>query len=83
MQPLFVGFGRPARAREPQGLEIFSRAVSDYAGEDWARAKRRFASLLERKPNDRACQIFIERCEEYERHPPADGWAGEYIYTRK
>lgn len=27
---LFVGFGRPARARERQGLELFDRAVALY-----------------------------------------------------
>ena len=27
---LFVGFGRPARAREPQALEVFSQALELY-----------------------------------------------------
>ncbi len=64
-------------------MDLFSNAVSFYVQKDWARAKMRFANLLKTKPGDRACEIFIARCDDYEKKPPADDWAGEYVYKYK
>jgi adenylate cyclase len=62
-------------------MSLFSIAVSRYVNKDWTRARNRFGSLLQAKPGDRASQIFIERCGEYEINPPKEDWAGEYVYT--
>lgn len=64
-------------------LEMFSKAVGSYIEKDWARAILRFERLLKSQPDDYACKLFIERAKEFERHPPAADWAGEYVHTRK
>ncbi|MEO5354208.1 MAG: hypothetical protein H7835_13480 [Magnetococcus sp. XQGC-1] len=64
-------------------MTIFSKAVESYVVKDWTKARNRFQRLLTIKPHDRACQIFIDRCNEYEINPPADDWGGEYVYHRK
>ncbi|MBF0097719.1 MAG: hypothetical protein HQM04_15075 [Magnetococcales bacterium] len=64
-------------------MEIFSKAVEFYVVKDWHRARNRFVRLLEIKPGDRACEMFIERCNIYEQDPPGIDWGGEYVYHRK
>lgn len=64
-------------------LHLFSQAVKFYVERDWARAKIRFAKLLLTKPGDHACEIFIQRCEEYEKNPPPEDWGGEYVFKIK
>ena len=60
-----------------------SRGVAAYRNRQWDIAKNKFSKLLESKPGDRACQIFIERCDEYKIKPPPEDWAGEYAHTKK
>ncbi|HRI50085.1 MAG TPA: adenylate/guanylate cyclase domain-containing protein [Pseudomonadota bacterium] len=64
-------------------LHLFSRGVAAYQSRQWDVAKNKFSKLLEGKPGDRACQIFIERCEEYKIKPPPEEWAGEYAHAKK
>jgi adenylate cyclase len=64
-------------------LHLFSRGVAAYQSRQWDAAKNKFSKLLEGKPGDRACQIFIERCEEYKIKPPPEEWAGEYAHAKK
>jgi len=64
-------------------LKLFSKAVNYYVDRDWSRARGRFTQLLESKPGDIACEIFIRRCDEYEKNPPPENWAGEYVYKQK
>ena len=64
-------------------LHLFSRGVTAYQSRQWDVAKAKFSKLLEGKPGDRACQIFIERCEEYKIKPPPEEWAGEYAHAKK
>lgn len=64
-------------------LHLFSRAVAAYRNRQWDIAKAKFSKLLDNKPGDRACQIFVERCEEYKLKPPPDDWAGEYAHAKK
>lgn len=70
-------------AKDAEFLNLFNVALNFYLQRDWARAKLRFSKLLLVKPQDKACQIFLARCEEYEKSPPPDDWAGEYVYTHK
>lgn len=63
-------------------LHLFSDAVHYYVKKDWARAKMRFVKLLHFKPKDHACEIFIQRCDEYEKNPPPEDWAGEYYFHK-
>ncbi len=30
------------------------------------------------KKEDKSCSLFIERCEEFAKNPPADGWDGAF-----
>ena len=64
-------------------LNLFSRAVAAYRSRQWDAARSKFIKLLDSKPGDRACQIFIERCEEYKLKPPPENWAGEYAHAKK
>ena len=64
-------------------LEMFGKAVNSYLEKDWDKAIFRFEKLLGLRPNDQACRIFIERCQEYKNNPPDHDWAGEYVFLHK
>ena len=40
-------------------------------------------SVLELWPNDGPPVAYMEFCEEYEAHPPGEGWDGVYTMTHK
>lgn len=70
-------------ASQGEFLEMFTKAVQSYVAKDWERAKLRFNKLLEIKAGDRACEILLGRCIEFEKNPPSADWEGEYVYQHK
>jgi adenylate cyclase len=60
-----------------------SKALDAYAGRDFAAAIDAWKRVLARRPDDRASQILIERCNEFIAHPPSDRWSAITIVTEK
>lgn len=64
-------------------LNLFSQAIDFYVNRNWQQAKSLFTQLLKIKPEDRPCEIFIERCNEYATNPPDESWSGEHVFRYK
>jgi len=61
----------------------YEEAIGYYLRRDWDKAIDLFARLLEQKPDDGPCRMFLERCREYGENPPPEDWTGEYAHQKK
>jgi adenylate cyclase len=68
-------------AFDPELLQAFTGAREAFKSRQWetARTKFRLASEIERKTHGRpdpVSEIYIHRCDEFEKDPPPPGWDG-------
>jgi adenylate cyclase len=70
----------------PNLMEVvsqFSNGLKHYRSQNWSRAMAAFGEALALNPRDRLCDLYIERCQYWQKnHPPGD-WNGVWIMTSK
>lgn len=59
--------------------EAFSEALVFYRSKRFEEAKEKFESLK----NDPVAEVFVERCGEFMKVPPAEDWGGVWVFDRK
>lgn len=64
-----------------EDVEQFHAALKCYRARDWQQALALFQSISELQPDDKPCQIYIERCEYFISTPPAEEWDG--VFNRR
>ena len=57
-------------------VAVFERALAAYRARDWAAARRLFETAQVLNPGDRACDLFMARCDQFRRRPPPLDWNG-------
>ncbi len=84
-----VGKQLPVTIYEPVGFSVgideqkaeqFNSALELYRARRWDDSRKAFRSLLAEVPDDRPCEIYIERCDYFEKNPPPENWDG--VFTR-
>jgi len=54
----------------------FNKAMSMYKIQNWDTAVEYFNKVLEKIPDDYISAMYIERCRDYMKNPPPEGWDG-------
>jgi adenylate cyclase len=62
---------------------LWEEALAQFRTQQWAAAKEGFEALLRERGEEKACSLYIERCEHYAQHPPPAGWDGVTTFTSK
>jgi adenylate cyclase len=90
-----VGIGEPVRLCEVMGIKaeasaeileragLFDEALNIFDARDWSAAQRAFKKVLTVTPDDEPSQLFIRRCIQYQKEPPAEKWDGVYNINQK
>jgi adenylate cyclase len=76
----------PRRALEPDEAELWKiheQALELYYAKDFAKASQGFLEIRRRAPSDAVAARFLERCTEYLKKPPVDGWTGAVVMSEK
>jgi adenylate cyclase len=60
----------------------FNDGMAKYRAGRWTAARAAFGQALQHHPGDRLSQIYIQRCDHLEAHPPAD-WDGVWVMEEK
>ena len=60
----------------------FEKALQPYIMGEWNSAIKRFSELKKQFPQDKACQVFLDRCRTLRKNPPI-AWEGVYIFDKK
>ncbi len=63
-------------------VNAFRDGIERYRRGDWDQASVAFGQALKANPDDRLCQMYIERCEQLVANPP-DHWDGVWALTAK
>jgi adenylate cyclase len=83
-----VGKQLPVKIFEPVGFSQgvnediamqFNEALAFYREKKWREAQRVFQQILTRVPSDHPSEIYIKRCEFFEKNPPPDDWDGVFV----
>lgn len=61
----------------------FEAALALYRTHKWEEAAKQFASILDKVPEDRPSQIYLDRCNYYKNNPPPMEWDGVFNRTDK
>ncbi|NUN70139.1 MAG: adenylate/guanylate cyclase domain-containing protein [Bacteroidetes bacterium] len=64
-------------------VQTFEAGLKLYREQQWTDAVSLFRTAEKLGPDDPASRMYIERCEEYRKHPPGKGWDGVYSMTSK
>ncbi|WP_177428120.1 adenylate/guanylate cyclase domain-containing protein [Candidatus Venteria ishoeyi] len=57
-------------------LAAYNKAQKLYKSQQWVAALSAFEQLAQQLPEDRVIQLYCERCQHYQQHPPAPDWNG-------
>ena len=61
----------------------FKSAFASYVKKEWSVGLSLFQKLASENPNDKLCQIYVDRCKDYQQNPPDASWDGGYQYHEK
>jgi adenylate cyclase len=64
-------------------VQTFEAGLKLYREQHWNDAISMFRTVLNQHPEDFASTMYIERCEEFRKHPPSKDWDGVYVMTSK
>lgn len=64
-------------------IDQFHNALQLYRSRHWLEAQTQFHAIYELLPDDRPCQIYIERCRSFIDNPPPANWDGVYDRQNK
>jgi adenylate cyclase len=67
----------------PPWLDKYHRAVALYRRGAFREAAEIFRSVNNELGGDSLCEMYLARCENYERTPPHAGWDGSHTLTEK
>ena len=68
---------------ESHELELNHKALQLYRSQDWDEAGRLFHQLQALAPERSLYCIYLDRINEFRRHPPGRDWDGVYTHTSK
>lgn len=72
----------PADSRSLERAERFAQGLAAYRARDFTAAATIFSDLAERL-DDGPAKLFCERCRNFRKEPPPDGWDGVEVRTSK
>jgi len=61
----------------------FKTAFAAYVKKDWPVGLSLFQKLASENPDDKLCQIYVDRCRDYQQNPPDASWDGGYQFNEK
>ena len=64
-------------------ITVFEEGLAHYRQCRWDEAVSCFRRVLDLKPGDNAAEMYLVRCDDLKRTPPAPGWDGVYVMTKK
>jgi len=64
-------------------VHIWHEALALFHQQQWEQAKEGFEAMLHERGIDKACQLYIERCDYYQQTPPPADWDGVTTFTSK
>lgn len=78
-----MGFAAEMTEDEKKSVEVFHRGLDLYLGREFSQAIELFQEAGRLNPEDKAPDVFIERCQKFLKEPPASEWSGVMTMSTK
>ena len=65
------------------GLGVFNDGYRSWNDGKWDQAIKLFKNVQKINPNDKAAQLYIDRCDHMKKNPPKGDWGGVWVMTSK
>ena len=78
-----MGFAAEMTEDEKKSVEVFHRGLDLYLGRKFSQAIELFQEAGRLNPEDKAPDVFIERCQKFLKEPPAPEWSGIMTMSTK
>jgi adenylate cyclase len=66
-----------------RSLQLFEAGLKAYRRREWKAAVSWFEQVLDFVPEDTPSKVYVQRCNEYRKMPPANEWDGVYELRAK
>ncbi len=80
---IFEVFAEGGHHQDETALADYRKGLESYRARGWLQAARCFERVLERAPQDGVAKMYVERCRQLHRSPPAEEWDGVWRMTGK
>lgn len=64
-------------------LVKYNAGIEQYHKKSWTEAIAAFKEGLVVDPDNKACKLYVERCEYYSENPPPENWDGSFAWKTK
>lgn len=64
-------------------LAHYNVGIEKYLERSWLEAIAAFEQGIAVDPKNKACQLYIERCEYFQNTPPPENWDGSFVWKTK
>ena len=78
-----MGYTQSLSDAQKQLIEVFERGLAAFRKQAWDEAETAFRTGLELVPEDKPCQVFLDRIQVFRQTPPPAGWDGVWVATSK
>ena len=78
-----MGFTAEMTENEKKSVEVFHQGLDLYLEREFSRAIELFKEAGRLNPEDKAPDVFIERCQKFIKEPPASDWSGVMTMSTK
>jgi adenylate cyclase len=78
-----MNFMSEATESEKKIASITRLGFQHYLQQAWDEAERDYREVLEIRPGDSLATLYIERIQEFRKHPPGSEWDGVYVMKTK
>ena len=72
-----------ASETEKEKVKRFNDALTLYEKREWKNAAGAFRFVLDNSPDDDPSHVYLKRCEDFIKNPPADNWDGVFNLDSK
>ena len=66
-----------------EALGIFNDGYRSWNEAKWDQAVKLFKDVKKLNPNDKAAQLYLDRCDHMKKNPPKGDWNGVWVMTTK
>jgi len=64
-------------------LNCYRDGIAQYRDRQWPQAAAAFERALKLNADDKASNVYLQRCRHFAETPPPDDWQGEWVMTEK
>lgn len=80
---VFENGSKPHQVQKKRCAKLFKKGLDLYRAREWEKSVALFEQYLTLEGTDLSSQLYLERCAQFQQHPPASDWNGVFAMDHK